>query len=132
MDQKKRHLASMATGAVVGLLVAAVMQPGRPFSDGQAGVTAAALVAFGMVNGGLIGALASYLCHGFHRLEQCVLVLLTSIGLAALSVIVGPFGESSAVPAMLYGVALLNGVILGPSIRLVANWITTNNVSATS
>lgn len=110
MHQPKTIVMGTISGFIVGLLSAAVFVASASLLAGIAGLTGIVTL-FGMANGAVVGGingLRGFLTRG----ERWALGVALSMATAALTVLIGQFAAGSLTPLAIYGLGLLNAVLI--------------------
>jgi len=116
---------AIKTGAIVGLLLgitavfiitAAWILFAQQFSVGRnwGHLLLTFVIPFGIGNGLLLGSLCGALSSHFSCRELAILGVLLSIATGALSVMAGNFSNTAVTPAILYFLAIGNGLLISP------------------
>ncbi len=125
MKSIKASLFGMLIGAVLGMLVTLIAGviwselSSQPAGTSQMLLIIKALTPFSVFNGAMIGGLAA-VCRMFRINEVCLLGVLVSVAAASVVVMRGGFANGSLLPIALYGIALVNGLLVTLVIRSMA------------
>jgi len=110
-----RSLRTIIKGMIVGLMLSTVnlgiTYAGKSLIAGRPGLPLALIIA-GLAMGLVAGAAAVVMGHLSAGRERMILVLLVNMAVASLAVYLGGYGNGSLVPPAIYGLALINGLLI--------------------
>jgi hypothetical protein len=120
MNRLKLVLTGVLSGVAITSATSILMIAGRqlvyteqlPLAVGtpEAGVVIGSSIPIGAITGALIVCLIRH----FSQLESVLLAILASVALGSLAVMAGGYANDSLMPLVIYGVAVLNGLLLVP------------------
>ena len=77
------------------------------------------LIPFGFAGGAVIGGLSTSLRNTLNSLEMMVISILLSLAMGSAIIMAGQFDARSRMPIAIYGLAVLNGIIVLPLVQLI-------------
>jgi hypothetical protein len=126
MNQQKRFLVGVLSGSVSGLILAILVLLATWLVWGSANetreilATGWAMFLVGPMSGAIVGAMHAGLDRVFKPADLRVLSFLVCVALASAAVVLSEPGGRNVLPLAAYGLAVLDGTILLPVVRVIS------------
>lgn len=123
MNRLKIVVIGLLSGASITTAAALLTLAGRKalleyvLNQAVTGEAAAALFAVSIPVGAVSGAVAACVIQGFTPGESRLLALLASMAIGSVGIMLGGFGGGSRLPLVIYGIAVINGLLTIPVCR---------------
>ena len=116
MRSLRTSILGTVVGMVVGIMSIVIAYAGLSFSGERNVILPAAIIVSALLGSSVAGAICVALRCLVTRREQSVVAPLLTVAIASLVVLPGNYVNGSPIPPMMYGMALLNGLIVARAI----------------
>ncbi len=120
MNRLRAAIVSAVIGSIIGMVSAAVVSVASVQLLGVAPVIIGRLLPLAAAHGAIIGGLVGLINHNLCVGEVCVSLVLLSVALSAAAVIGGHYPGESLLPAAIYGLGIINSLLIGPAVLSIA------------